>query len=140
VLLVWRSYKFSCSSCRRTYATKFSPILLGTGRRRCKACGTVFEDGCKEWPELTGRQKMQYFFPITVFACFLGAIVVALATVVIFHDELSLGLEIAPVVFLILILPWFPYFVLQWRHIAASEARYARRSVFGETDEFVLST
>jgi hypothetical protein len=140
VLLVWRSYKFSCSSCRRIYATKFSPVLLGTGRRRCKACGAVFHDGCKEWPELTGQQKLQYFIPVTVFACLLGAVVVALATVVIFRDEMSLGLELAVVVFLILILPWVPYFFLQWRHIPESEARYARRSVFGETDEFVLST
>jgi hypothetical protein len=140
VLLVWRSYKFSCSSCRRIYATKFSPVLLGTGRRRCKACGTVFHDGCKEWPELTGQQKFQYFFPITVLACFLAAVAVALASVVIFHDEMSIGLELATFVFLIVMLPWVPYVVLQWRQISVSQARFAWRRVFGETDESVLST
>ncbi len=100
----------------------------------------VFHDGCKEWPELTGQQKFQYFIPINVFACFLAAIAVALASVVIFHDQISIGLEVAPFVFLIVMLPWVPYFVLQWRQIPVSQARHGRRLVFGETDEFVLST
>ena len=53
--------------------------------------------------------------------------VVALATIVIFHDEMWTGLELATFAFLIVMLPWVPYFVLQWRQIPVSEARFARR-------------
>lgn len=138
-MLVSRYYKFSCNSCRRQYATKLSPILLGTGRRRCKACGLVFHDGCKEWPQLTGSQKFQYFFPTTVLACSAAAFLVALVAVLIFRDQPALGLEMASVVFLVVMLPWMPYFLLQWRHISASESRFARRSALGDSEEFVLS-
>ena len=139
-MIIARYYKFFCSSCGRQYATKVSPVVLGTGRRRCKSCGEIFSDGCKEWPELSGPDKFRYFFPTTVLAFLIAAILIALITMLIFHDDVLGGLGMATFVFLFIMLPWLPYRVLQWRRVPVSRERFARRSVFGDTDEFVLST
>jgi len=139
--LVYRYYRFRCSACGHRYTNRLSPILLGTGRRRCRTCGVVFHDGCKEWPELSAFQKFEYFFPTTVLGFSAAAILIAVVAIFIFRDETKVGLAFGSIVFLVSMLPWVPYFLLQWRHIPKSMARFARRSVLGgDSDEFILLT
>ena len=130
-------YRFRCGVCTREYTNRLSPILLGTGRRRCKGCGSVFPDGCKEWPELTRGERFRYFLPPTVLGFVLGAVIVALASILISPDDV--GMALGGILFLIFVLPWLPYFLLQWRYIPKSRDRYARRLVMGNGDEFILS-
>ena|SRR5713226_1899534 len=136
--MILRYYTFNCSSCGAEYKNKLSPILLGTGKRRCKKCGVAFLDGCKEWPELTGHQKFQYFFPTSVLGFVVGAVLVGAIAVLVFSDQLGLGLLMGATAFGMFALPWAPYFLLQWRHIPKSRARYERHKIFGDTEEFIL--
>ena len=137
-MFVIRYYSFSCTACGRHYAEKLSPVLLGTGKRRCKKCGAVFRDGCKEWPQLEGSQKFQYFFPTMVLGFFGAGVVLPLAVAWLIRDQPEVVLPMGVIAFLTFALPWIPYFLLQWRHIPKSRARYERHRVFGDTDEFVL--
>ena len=136
--MILRYYRFLCPGCGREFANKLSPVLLGTGIRRCRKCGLVFKDGCKEWPELSRGEKFKYFFPTMVLGFVIGAVVVGAFAVLSFADNLGLGVLMGLFVFLLFMLPWSPYFLLQWRHIPKSRARYERHGVVGETEEFIL--
>lgn len=93
-----------------------------------------------EWPELTLSKKFKYFFPTMVLGSSIAAVMMALIAFFVFRDEPAAASVMAASLLLIIMLPWVPYFILQSRRIAASKARFARRSAFGDTDEFILST
>jgi len=135
-------HRFWCPACRREFAYKLSPVLLGTGRRRCAGCGLVFADGCKEWPELSRLQKLQYFLPYNVLLFVGGALLIAVfsAAIAIFGDEGegAATLNAGGFILIMFVGPWLPYFILQGRHITKSKARFERKQAFGHTDEFIL--
>jgi predicted RNA-binding Zn-ribbon protein involved in translation (DUF1610 family) len=137
-VVILRYYTFNCPACGKEYANRLSSVLLGTGKRKCKKCGAVFLDGCKEWPELSGSQKFQYFFPTVVLGFVTGGVLVGAFAIFTFGDDLRMGFFMSGVVLSMFAMPWVPYFLLQRRHIPESRERYERHKVFGDTDEFVL--
>ena len=46
---------------RRTYFP--SVVLLGAGELYCDQCGSLFDSGLREWPELRTGQKLRFLFP-----------------------------------------------------------------------------
>jgi hypothetical protein len=70
--MVWRWYVYSCPICRKTYQRSLSPFQLGSGKRRCPNCTSVFDDGTKEWPELPPMEKFEYVCPTMVLDYFGG--------------------------------------------------------------------
>lgn len=141
-IILFVFHRFSCPACGKEFAYKLSPVLLGTGRRRCAGCGLVFADGCKEWPELSRLQKLQYFVPHNVLFFVGGAVLIAVfsAAIAIFggEGEGAATLSAGCVILIMFVGPWVPYFVLQGRHIPKSKARFERKPAFGHTDEFIL--
>jgi len=137
-VIVSRHFSFRCGACGKEYTNRLSRVVLGTGKRRCRSCGKVFLDGCKEWPELGGSKKFEYFFPTTVLGFVAAAIIIPLFAIWIDRDQPQDGFEIGGFIFLAILLPWLPYFLLQWRHIPKSRARFERRRVSRDTEEFIL--
>ena len=127
-MIIYRYYRFFCPSCKNKYGSKVSPIMLGTGRRVCTVCGLAFNDKSKEWPELTGTQKFQYFLPTNVRGCVVGALLIVLIAIFITRDE-SLGeaLAFAGIVMLMFVGPCVSYFVLQCVRILKSKQRFQQK-------------
>jgi hypothetical protein len=138
-MLYIRYYNFSCSHCGRGYGGSLSPFQLGTGRRRCKNCNTVFNDGSREWPELTKMQKFEYVFPTTVLG-YMGAFLIVIGTAYWIGSDLHEKLFLVELMLFLMGLPWVPYFIGRARRIRQSVERFERHRVFGDTEEFILST
>jgi hypothetical protein len=138
MLFHFRYYRFICKACGKTYARSLSPFLLGTGRRKCPKCGAVFCDGFREWPELGKIQRFEYVFPTTVLGYF-GGIIVVLIAVLFMESQVDDRLFMSEMVFLLMIMPWAPYFMGRAKRIRESIARFERHRVFGDTDESILS-
>ena len=62
-LLRWST--FVCPVCDVAFRTDYWPhnVRLGSGHRTCGQCGTAFDDGSREWPELRLTQKVRFLFP-----------------------------------------------------------------------------
>ena len=125
--IIYRYYRFFCPSCKNKYASRVSPVMLGTGRRVCTVCGLAFNDKSKEWPELTGSQKFQYFLPTTVLGCVVAALLIAVIALYISRDDLPAGFAVAGIIMLMVVGPWVPYFVLQCGRIFKSKQRFQQR-------------
>jgi hypothetical protein len=138
-VLYIRFYQFSCQACGKQYKTSLSPFPLGTGRRRCKNCSTVFNDGSREWAELSGMQKFEYIFPTTVLGYF-GAFILVLSAAYWIGTDAREKLFLVEMMILLMGFPWIPYFMIRAKEIRASRERHERHKVFGDTDEFILST
>jgi hypothetical protein len=63
IFLRWTSY--SCSHCHSMFRRDFWPqnVRLGCGSTICTKCGQPFDDGSREWPQLTWGKKLRYFLP-----------------------------------------------------------------------------
>ena len=59
----WTSY--ACPHCRSVFRRDFWPqnVRLGNGAATCKNCAKSFDDGSREWPQLTWGKKLRYFLP-----------------------------------------------------------------------------
>ena len=59
----WTNY--ACPYCGSIFRRDFWPhnVKLGNGRRTCRHCRKVFDDGAREWPQLTLAKKLRFFFP-----------------------------------------------------------------------------
>ena len=59
----WISYQ--CPHCHAVFRVDYWPnkVRLGSGKRTCQKCGKWFDDGSREWPQLTLIQKLRFFFP-----------------------------------------------------------------------------
>ena len=55
----------ACPWCRHVFRRDFWPnnVRLGSGERICRHCREPFDDGAREWPELTISKKLRFFFP-----------------------------------------------------------------------------
>ena len=132
-----RYYSFSCTACGRKYTDSLSPFLLGTGRRRCKKCNNVFSDGSREWPQLKRGERFEYLFPVMALAG-LGAAVLILGVAYLDGLDWEERFREMGAVAAVMVVPWTPYFMWRWHLIRKSKERFARRQIFGETDEFIL--
>ena len=138
-MLYFRYYSFRCAACGRKYTDSLSPFLLGTGRRKCKRCDTVFADGSREWPELSRGERFEYLFPVMVLA-FLGAAVLVTAVACLDGVDWEERLREMGAVAAVMVAPWAPYFLWRAHLIRKSKERFERHRLFGDTDEFILST
>ena len=137
-LLYFKTYRFYCPLCGKAYARSVSPLLLGKGRRKCPKCGGVFNDGAREWWELTRMQGFEYVFPATVLG-YLGGVVVVVAFIWSTDWSPREKLFMSEMIALLMVMPWAPYFIGLAKRVRESVARLGRHKVFGDTDEFILS-
>src|SRR5438552_1435589 len=89
----WTSY--ACPHCQSVFRRDFWPanVRLGSGAIICPKCGNPFDDGAREWPQLTQGKKLRYFFPPGIQAtggvglfCFVFSILIAPKDVVNWHS------------------------------------------------------
>src|SRR3974390_1334662 len=130
-LLYFKTYRFYCPLCGKAYARSVSPLLLGTGRRKC-------QDGAREWWELTRMQRFEYVFPATVLG-YLGGVVVVVAFILSTDWSPREKVFMADMIALLMVIPLAPYFIGLAKRVRESVARLGRHKVFGDTDEFILS-
>ena len=135
--MVWRWYVYSCPSCRKTYQRSLSPFQLGSGKRRCPNCTSVFDDGTQEWPELPPIKKFEYVFPTMVLGYFGGMAIVIGYAFFAAADSRELDLMLG-VLLLCMILPWLPYFLSRRDAIKCSKERFSRRQSLGDGQDVVL--
>jgi hypothetical protein len=59
----WTSY--ACPHCHSVFRRDFWPQngRVGCGGTVCRNCGQPFDDGSREWPQLTWGKKLRYFSP-----------------------------------------------------------------------------
>jgi hypothetical protein len=132
IFVRWTSY--SCPHCNAAFRRDFWPhnIWLGSGERLCRKCGTVFDDGSREWPELSLAKKLRFLFPPLLIGISGGFVVAAILSVFITPwDEHSwlvvaivLGFSLVPVIVWCLVrLIW----VLRSKHRYETEPASMRR-------------
>lgn len=70
---------FRCPCCREAFRRTYLPrkVMLGGGDRTCPNCGKLFDDGFREWPELSVSEKAQYLLPTPVMGIIGGFLVCA---------------------------------------------------------------
>jgi hypothetical protein len=93
--LRWTNY--SCPHCRVVFRRDYwsRNVKLGSGLRICDHCGTGFDDGSREWPQLTHIKKLRLFFPPLIIGIWGGFAVAGIASLFIGpRDEHSLGIVI----------------------------------------------
>jgi hypothetical protein len=81
IFLRWTSY--GCPYCENIFRRDYFPsnIHLGSGERLCLNCGRVFDDGTREWPDLTLGRKFRFLFsplPAAIFGGFFFAGILSL--------------------------------------------------------------
>jgi hypothetical protein len=122
----WTSYK--CPHCnsvfRRDYWT--NNVRLGSGERECEQCGIRFDDGSREWPELSIFRRVRFFFPPLAIGIWGGFTVAAIASLYIGpRDEHSW-----PVVFVVSafgLMPILAFSPVQLTRAIRSVRRYNER-------------
>jgi hypothetical protein len=62
-MIRWTSY--GCPHCGHVFRRDYWPnkIRLGDGERTCRYCSKAFDDGTREWPQLSAEAKLCFFFP-----------------------------------------------------------------------------
>jgi hypothetical protein len=55
----------ACPQSHSAFRRDFWPqnVRLGCGGTVCRNCGQSFDDGSREWPQLTWSKKLRYFLP-----------------------------------------------------------------------------
>jgi uncharacterized Zn-finger protein len=99
----WTSYQ--CPYCNAVFRRDFWPdkLRLGSGKRTCQRCGRLFDDGSREWPQLTLTQKLRFFFPPLFLGIWGGLVLAALLAALIGPpDEHTL-----PIVAVFILVPTF---------------------------------
>lgn len=110
-LLRWTSY--ACPHCHHVFRRDFWPynVRLGSGERQCRWCSKVFDDGSREWPELSLAKKLRFFFPpLLLGICGGFEVAPILAFFLTPHDEHSgpLVIVFSALIIGVLALVWFP--------------------------------
>lgn len=59
---------FRCPNCRAIFKRAYLPneIHLGRGEHACLSCGRLFDDGSREWPQLSQSDKIRYILPTPI--------------------------------------------------------------------------
>jgi hypothetical protein len=65
-----------CPHCNEVYRRTYFPdsVIFGDGRRTCAACGMIFDDESREWPELRTGQKLRFLMPPPILGLFGGVL------------------------------------------------------------------
>src|SRR5579864_1725765 len=123
VLLRWASYK--CPNCSGVFRRDYWPenVRIGCGRRNCAHCGSQFDDGSREWPELTRGKKLRYFLPPGMQAIAGGGVFCATFTLLILpKDVINLGAGI--LLFTVFLSPVLVWSLLRLQCVFGSIRRY----------------
>src|SRR5580704_15240964 len=85
----WTSYR--CPYCGARFRTDYIPrkVILGHGERTCSGCGKVFDDGSREWPELTTSERIRYLVPVPMVGVIAGCLLCV--AIPLFQRPLSAG-------------------------------------------------
>ena len=99
--------------CHQVYRRSYFPaaVSLGESRRTCSACGEVFDDDSKEWPELRSGQKLRYLIPPPILGFFGGVLLTGVLAVYIASQDQSSWVGGALVLFFSLVVSSIPALV-----------------------------
>jgi hypothetical protein len=116
----WTSYR--CPYCGARFRTAYVPrkVSLGQGDRTCSGCGKVFDDGSREWPELTTSERTRYLLPVPIVGILAGYALCA--AIPFLRRPLNPG-ELIFVAFMTLFLLAFMVPWLCWRFLSISKSR-----------------
>ena len=125
IFIRWTSY--ACPHCKGIFRRDFWPanVRLGSGEHVCRKCGKVFDNGAREWPELTLGTKLRFFLPPPLVAISGGFVVAGVLSFFITpRDEHSLLVVAVVSAFgLVPVLVWSPVRLI-W--VLRSKQRYLR--------------
>lgn len=98
----WTDY--CCPYCQKVYRKTYFPasVFLGNGRRTCSACGKVFDDESREWPELPNGQKFRFLFPPGVLGLSGGVLLAAAIALVFASLDEDIGVALVAVILLVI--------------------------------------
>jgi len=129
LLAIFRCTVFRCPYCRWIFKVTWGPsnALLGVGERPCWRCKRVFWDGSNEWPEMSGKDREHFIFPITVGGWLAGFLIVSGVVVYSKWREAAATVNVLPwmTVFGTPLVVWFAFRAYQ---INRSIRRYSRRT------------
>ena len=93
LLAFLRWSNLQCPHCRRVFRRTYLPneVRIGEGERMCPHCGRAFDDGSREWRELSRREQIRFLLPTPIMGI-LGALIVC-STLAIFAS-LELGAKL----------------------------------------------
>ena len=68
---------FGCPHCGATFQKTYLPneVRLGQGKRICTSCAGAFDDGSREWRQLSSDEKIRYILPTPIMGVIGGVIV-----------------------------------------------------------------
>jgi hypothetical protein len=126
IFVRWTSY--CCPHCHHVFRRDFWPnnVRLGSGERTCMNCCKVFDDGSREWPELSLAKKLRFLFPPLLIG--ISGALPAAAIFSVFltpWDEHSWGLVI--IIFGLSLIPVVVWGLLRLIWIFRSRHRYETR-------------
>lgn len=135
ILVRWTDH--CCPHCKQVYRRTYFPasVFLGNGRRTCSACGKVFDDESREWPELRTGQKLRFLLPPPILGLIGGFLLSGVFALGFFLDTGSTVLQAVFVLGVSLVVPSVPTLAWSAIHlpgIRRSTRRY--RAVAGRTD------
>jgi hypothetical protein len=84
-------------------------------------------------------QRIEYFAPTTVLGYF-GGVLATMIGIFLLEAGSQERIFYLEMIALFMLLPWLPYFIGRARRMTESTERLERHKVFGDTDEFILST
>ena len=117
---------YRCPHCGHLLRADFwsGNVRLGPGVRRCAQCAGEYDDGSREWPELSLGNKLRFCCP-PILAGVSGGIVVA-AVLVLFLRQPDWRVTAAGLV--IALFPLFLFFLVRLPWILLSIRRYNKLS------------
>ena len=125
--------KFSCPHCGRVFERSLSnkPVRVGPGLRVCasKNCGRTFQDGSKEWPQLTKTERVLFLLPPGAQILLgVGLLSIILPLWIWWPDVSFVDLEIMTPIISFFLIPVGVIILFRWKKIASSEERHFRTS------------
>jgi hypothetical protein len=120
VFLRWTSY--ACPHCGQVFRRDFWPekVRLGHGQRACDECGAVFDDGTREWPQLSVFKKLRFFFPPLLIGISGGLLLAAILVSILPQRDW----RVAVVGLILALIPLFFWSLIRWPWVFRSIRRY----------------
>ena len=120
-----RSYR--CPHCGHLWRADFwsGNVRLGPGMRQCSQCGEDYDDGSREWPQLSVGKKLRFCCP-PILAGISGGMVFA-AIAVLFLPKPDWRATVAGLVFAVF--PLFLFFLVRLPWVFLSIRRYNRQAL-----------
>jgi DNA-directed RNA polymerase subunit RPC12/RpoP len=117
---------YRCPHCGHLLHADFwsGNVRLGPGVRRCAQCGEEYDDGSREWPQLSFARKLRFCCP-PILAGISGGIIFA-AIVVLFLPQPDLRVTVIGLIFAFV--PVFVFFLVRLPWVLLSIRRYNARA------------